>query len=214
MKTQIFKALGIFLICCFLLQQAGYVKAQQPEAILRAVNRAASIDERSKIIRLNESEGVGIAWILNEEFTTGTIEFDVKGNDKFQASFLGLAFHGTDDKTYEAVYFRPFNFRAIDTLRKSHAVQYMSNPIYDWPVLRGRFPGKYEKGMSTDIDPNGWFHVKLAVLAESLSVYINSNKVPVLKIKSLDKARGKMIGYWVGNGSGGEWKNLKIRKRK
>ena len=66
--------------------------------------------------------------------------------------------------------------------------------------------------MSLNIDPNGWFHVKLVILAESVCVYINSNKVPVLKTNSLGESRGTMIGYWVGNGSGGEWKNLKIKK--
>lgn len=214
MKRQIFKAAGAYLICTFLLQLAEPVRAQVPNTRLRAVNRAVSIDERSKVVRLNESEGVGIAWIINEEFTTGTIEFDIKGADKFQASFLGLAFHGIDDITYEAVYFRPFNFRATDTSRKSHAVQYISNPNYDWPLLRQRFPGRYENGMSTDIDPNGWFHVKLIVLAESVCVYVNSNRVPILKANSLGEVRGKMIGYWVGNGSGGEWKNIKIKKRR
>jgi hypothetical protein len=214
MKRQISKAAGACLICTFLLQLAGSVQAQVPNSRLRTVNREANIDERSNVVRLNESEGVGIAWILDEEFTTGIIEFDVKGTDKFQASFLGLAFHGQDDKTYEAVYFRPFNFTATDSLRKSHAVQYMSIPNYDWPVLRERFPGRYEKGMSLNIDPNGWFHVKLVILGESVCVYINSNKVPVLKTNSLGEARGRMIGYWVGNGSGGEWKNVKIKQRR
>jgi len=149
---------------------------------------------------------------MDEQFKEGEIEFDVKGMDKFQGSFLGLAFHGADDKTYDAVYFRPFNFRAADTLRKSHAVQYISNPKYDWPVLRERFPGRYEKAMLPDIDPNGWFHVKLVIFRESVSVYINRSKVPVLETKLLSQTEGKMIGYWVGNGSGGEWKNLIIRK--
>ncbi|MBB5621909.1 hypothetical protein HDE69_002972 [Pedobacter cryoconitis] len=75
-----------------------------------------------------------------------------------------------------------------------------------------RFPGKYEKGMPSDVDPNGWFHVKLVILTESVRVYINRSKVSVLAIKPLLQGRGKMIGYWVGNGSSGEWKNLTIKR--
>jgi hypothetical protein len=89
----------------------------------------------------------------------------------------------------------------------------MSNPKYDWPVLRERFPGMYEKAMRSDIEPKEWFHVKHVIFAESVSVYINRSKVPVLETKLLGQTQGKMIGYWVGNGSGGEWKSLKIKKR-
>lgn len=39
------------------------------------------------VLRLNEKEGSGIAWLNNTEFTLGTIEFDAKGRDKFQKSF-------------------------------------------------------------------------------------------------------------------------------
>ncbi|MFW0717803.1 hypothetical protein [Pedobacter sp. N23S346] len=212
MKTQILKIAGASLIC-FLLVLPRSLQAQMSNAKLRVVNRVVSLDKKSKVVRLNEVDSVGIAWILDEQFTEGEIEFDVKGIDKYQGSFLGLAFHGADDRTYEAVYFRPFNFRTADTLRKSHAVQYMSNPKYDWPVLRERFPGIYEKAMPSDIDPNGWFHVKLVILAESVSVYINRSEIPVLETKLLGQTQGKMIGYWVGNGSGGEWKNLNIKKR-
>jgi len=212
MKIQTFRIASATLIFFLLLGLPKLVEAQMSNAILRAVNRVVSLDKKSKLVRLNEVDSVGIAWIMDEQFKEGEIEFDVKGMDKFQGSFLGLAFHGADDKTYDAVYFRPFNFRAADTLRKSHAVQYISNPKYDWPVLRERFPGRYEKAMLPDIDPNGWFHVKLVIFRESVSVYINRSKVPVLETKLLSQTEGKMIGYWVGNGSGGEWKNLIIRK--
>jgi len=212
LKTQILKIAGSTLIC-FLLGLPRPVQAQMSNVKFRAVNRIVSVEKNSKIVRVNEVDSVGIVWILDENFTVGDIEFDVKGIDKYQGSFLGMAFHGADDKTYDAVYFRPFNFRAADTLRALHAVQYMSNPNYDWPVLREGFPGKYEKAMPSDIDPNGWFHVKLAVVAESVSVYINRSEVPVLETKLLGQTQGKMIGYWVGNGSGGEWKNLTIKTR-
>ncbi len=38
----------------------------------------------------------------------------MRGKNVFQKSFIGIAFHGQDDKTYDAVYCRPFNFIAKD----------------------------------------------------------------------------------------------------
>lgn len=106
--------------------------------------------------------------------------------------------------------FRPFNFCASDPDRKSQAVQYIANPGYDWPKLPAEFPNKYEQPISPAPDPNHWFHVKITVSGELINVYVNRGKQPVLKVKSLAHTRGKMIGYWVGNSSGGDWKNLKI----
>jgi len=41
---------------------------------------------------------------------------------------VGIAFHGSDNKTLDAIYFRPFNFQSTDPVRKIHAVQYVSHP--------------------------------------------------------------------------------------
>jgi hypothetical protein len=79
-------------------------------------------------LRFDERSGDGIAWWPETNFANGTIEFDVRGKDVFQKSFVGIAFHGVDEKTYDAVYFRPFNFRASDPARRNHAVQYVSMP--------------------------------------------------------------------------------------
>src|SRR5512142_1151173 len=75
-------------------------------------------------LRFDEQMGDGLAWWPEIKFSNGAIEFDVRGKDVFQRSFVGIAFHGVDEKTFDAVYFRPFNFRAADPARKNHAVQY------------------------------------------------------------------------------------------
>lgn len=179
---------------------------------LRVVNRKLHIDKKSGTIHLNEVDGAGLAWITGKEFTTGTIEFDIKGKDTLQSSFVGIAFHGLDNHTYECVYFRPFNFLATDPIKKSHSVQYIALPGYDWPTLRDNFPNKYEQPIPSYIDPNGWFHVKIKVSADRVSVYVNGNHRAALEVQPLTHTSGKMIGYWVGYGSGGYWKNLKITK--
>lgn len=173
------------------------------------VNRIISKGKDAGSIHLNDAQGVGIAWVNNKKFTFGTIEFDVKGKDELQASFLGIAFHGADNATYESVYFRPFNFRADDPARKSHAVQYMAIPEYDWSKLRTEFPGKYEQPITPAPDPNAWFHVRIKVEPKTISVYVNGNKKPSLVVQPLVPAKGTMIGYWSG-GTDSEWKNLKI----
>ena len=80
------------------------------------------------------------------EFTNGVVEFDALGQSgPPQSNFLGFAFRAVDATTHDAVYFRPFNFRAGDPERKAHAVQYVSHPQYRWQVLRRDKPGQYEK---------------------------------------------------------------------
>ncbi|MGZ4001497.1 MAG: family 16 glycoside hydrolase [Mucilaginibacter sp.] len=185
--------------------------AQDLQKQYTVVNRSISTDAGS--IHLNEVDGDGKAWINGKSFTNGTIEFDIKGKDKMQGSFVGFAFHGLNDSTYEAIYFRPFNFRSTDPVRKGHAVQYIASPKYDWPTLRNQFPNKYEQPISPAPDPEQWFHVRITVENEKISVYVNNSNQPSLTVVPLVKTGGKMIGYWVGNTSGGDWKNLKLESR-
>src|SRR5215831_5540955 len=77
------------------------------------------------------------------ECTNGVIEFDALGQSGPPGSnFLGFAFRVVDAKTHDAVYVRPFNFRAEEAERKAHAVQYISHPKYRWQVLRQDKPGQ------------------------------------------------------------------------
>src|SRR6185295_5613963 len=62
-------------------------------------------------IRLIKDEGEGVAWLKDIEFSNGILEFDVRGEDVKQHSFVGIAFHGKDNTTFDAIYLRPFQFR-------------------------------------------------------------------------------------------------------
>jgi hypothetical protein len=115
------------------------------------------------------------------EFTSGVIEFDALGQSGPPGSnFLGFAFRVVDAKTHDAIYFRPFNFRAEEAERKAHAVQYVSHPKYRWNVLRKDRPGQYEK--PTIPAPNGdaWFHVRIVVEKPMVSAYVNDGQAPCL----------------------------------
>src|SRR5438128_6383693 len=119
---------------------ASSVAAQQrtiePKDV-QVFNRSVSAlsDGTRKGVRLNEQPGEGVAYLKGIEFSNGTIEFDVRGKDVQGQSFVGVAFHGLDSTTYEAIYLRPFNLRTEDTARHSNAIQYISDPNYTWQNL-------------------------------------------------------------------------------
>jgi len=176
------------------------------------VNRAATVVEEGgrKFLRLDERAGDGQVWLDGVSFAAGTIEFDVRGKDVFQRSFVGAAFHGTDDRTFEAVYFRPFNFEADDPARKNHAVQYVSHPDHTWQRLRADKPGQYENPVSPVPDPNGWFHVRIVVDPPKINVFVDGAAAPCLTVDALGEGLGGKVGVMVGNGSGGDFTGFKL----
>jgi len=181
---------------------------------LQAVNREVSRmkDGSGKsYIHMNEKEGAGIAWLEDIQFSNGTIEFDVKGKNILQKSFVGIAFHGSNDSTYDAVYFRPFNFKSAEQERKNHSVQYISLPKYDWPKLRSEFPNKYEQPLNPAPEPEEWIHCRLVVKDQEVRVFVNKNSNPSLTVKQLSSQKGNKVGFWVGNGSEGDFANLNIK---
>src|SRR5450755_2302136 len=53
--------------------------------------------QHSNGLHLDEKPGIGLAWLDGVYFSSGTIEFDVRGKDIMQQSFVGIAFHGIND---------------------------------------------------------------------------------------------------------------------
>ena len=174
-------------------------------------NRTASaVDKEGQpAIRFDDRAGDGLALWPGVEFSDGSIEFDVRGKDILQKSFVGVAFHGLGD-AYDAVYFRPFNFRVGDPVRRNHAVQYVSNPTYTWERLRNEHPEEYEKPVAPAPDPNGWFHVRVVVEYPKVTVFVNNAAEPSLAVNQLSDRKAGWVGLWVGNGSGGEFAHFKI----
>jgi hypothetical protein len=177
---------------------------------LKVFNRSLSGLNDKKGVRLSESPGDGVAYLEGVEFADGAIEFDVRGKDVQGRSFVGVAFHGLDEKTYDAIYFRPFNFKTEDPVRRIHAVQYISHPTHTWQKLRMEQPAKYEKPVSPVPDPNDWFHARVVVANPKVSVFINDAKEPSLVVDQLSDRKKGLVGLWVGNTSGGDFANLKI----
>ena len=168
--------------------------------------------ERSGVM-LDAKPGDGVAWLADFQFTNGVIDLDLKGKDVQGRSFIGVAFHGVDEKTYDAVYFRPFNFRSTDPARRSHAMQYISHPVYTWNKLRTEHPDVYENELAPPPDPTDWFHARLVIDKPKVSVFVNNAKEPSLVVEQLSDRKGGWVGLWVGNGSDGSFANLIITRR-
>jgi len=178
----------------------------------KLVNRGATavVDGVRKAVRLDERPGNGIAWLEGSKFTEGAIEFDVRGKDVPQQSFVGIVFNGTDDATWDAVYFRPFNFKNPNPENAAHSVQYVSHPTYSWQKLRAERTGQFEKPVRPIPDPNGWFHARVVVTATKVSVYVDGATDPCLEVEKMGNRGEGRVGLFVGNTSGGDFADLKI----
>ena len=201
------------------LRIAGQQKAIEPDLGLLADGKGLNASKRTisrlaegarKGVRLSEAAGEGPAYLPGIEFANGTIELDVKGKDVQGSSFVGVAFHGVDGTTYDAIYFRPFNFKTADQARVLRAVQYISHPAHPWQKLRAEHPGQYEKPVKPVPDPNAWFNARVVVASPKVSVFVEDAKEPCLTVNQLSDRKKGLIGIWVGNTSGGEFANFRI----
>ena len=201
-------AFVVFLAASSVAAQQRAIEPKDVEVFNRSVSSLS--DGAKRGLRLSEHAGDGVAYLRGIELGKGTIEFDVKGKDVQGQSFVGVAFHGVDGTTYDAIYFRPFNFRAEDPARRSHAVQYVSHPTYTWQKLRAERAGAFEQPVSPAPDPNGWFHVRVVVASPKVSVIVGDSKDPCLVVNLLNDRKKGLVGLWVGNNSGGDFANFKI----
>ena len=213
------KILGVvFLMLAGFVCQAQKMVEPDLSALFRAnklttVNRTAivmDIADRKNVLHLDAKENAGIIWVNDIQFSEGIIEFDVKGKNILQKSFVGIAFHGTNDSTYDAVYFRPFNFKSSEKERRDHSVQYISLPKFDWPVLRKDSTGIYEKPINPSPEPEEWLHARVIIKNQTVQVFVNQNQEPSLVVKQLSSQKKGKVGFWVGHDSEGDFTGLKI----
>lgn len=214
----------LFFLCSLWGLTAGFAQKKQHINLLEALKQGKlSVVHRQvtpledgdkKGLRLSQEREEGLAWLRGINFSEGTIEFDVKGQDVFQQSFVGVAFHAQNDSTYDAIYFRPFNFYAKDSVRYIHAVQYVAHPQFPWKKLRDERNAQFEKAIPNAPNPNEWFHAKVVIEGKSVQVFVNDRKEAVLEIEKLSVFSKGQIGLFVGDGSGGDFANLVIHKSK
>ena len=218
-RELVISGLGAAAALSFPVGIAGQKKAIEPDlgALadgkgLNPSNRSVSriTDGTRKGVRLSAAEGEWPVYLPDLKFANGTIELDLKGKDVQGSSFVGVAFHGVDGTAYDAIYFRPFNFKTDDQARVLRAVQYVSQPAHPWQKLRADTPGQYEKPVKPVPDPNDWFHARIVVASPKVSVFVANATEPCLTVTQLSDRKNGLVGVWVGNTSGGDFANFKI----
>lgn len=148
------------------------------------------------------------AFLQDVEFSTGTLSIDLKGNSQPGSSFLGVVFRGVDGDTYDAVYFRTFNFGHSDSVRRGHAVQYMSHPDFDWAKLRAERPEEFENPANPEPGSEDWFSARVEVEEQRVRVFVNGATEPCLDVEALGSVKSGKVGIWF-NGIA-SFANLKV----
>jgi hypothetical protein len=212
-----------FVFCFFLSLCIVHIKAQEIHQYNLAQlwnQKKLLTDTATKINILEDKDHTGAitlkgtAWLKDVSFSKGTIDLDLRGKNVFLQSFLGIAFHGVNDSTYDVVYFRPFNFKHEDTARRKWSVQYMSMPDYDYDKLRKAHPLVYENSATPVPDPDTWFHTTLVVDANSVTVYVNNSSTASLKVQLLNNRTSGKIGLWsYAPGVSGDLALLRIQQK-
>jgi hypothetical protein len=199
----------LFIFCLGTIQLSAQTVKPDPKVpgLWQSFNREARTSDDGTI-ELNAKPGDGILLLKGSTFSDGTFQLQLKGENKQGGSFVGLAFHIQDEKNYEAIYFRPFNFRNKD--RENHSVQYVSMPDHPWEKLRAESPGKYEKKIDHDADPDGWLDVKIVIAGKSVKVFVNKSEQASLEVESFAPVKPGGVAFWVGNNSKGSFRNLGI----
>jgi hypothetical protein len=161
----------------------------------------------------NTPSDIGLALVRGVEFAEGTLEIDLKGKGKVERTFLGVGFNVVDGRTFEAVYFRPFNFMKDDPTYRARAVQYVAWPKHTWEKLREGKPGVYEAAVKPVPDPSGWFHARIEVTKQKVRVWVDDGKEPCLVVERLAGGEKRKVGLWVDSNEG-SFRQLKITPAK
>ena len=180
------------------------------------MNRGATAETEGEktVVNFDARAGSGAAWLDGVEFENGTIEVMIRGKNNPGRSFVGIAFRGDDDDTYDAIYFRPFNFVADNELSRSHMVQYISHPEYTWSRLREEHTDVYENPLPDPPDPDQFFKARIVIEKPEIRVYVGEETDPCLVVNELTDRTGGQVGLWMGNGSDGSFAELILRPAK
>lgn len=205
------------LICLTSMTSLGQQKInlikEHEEDRIKMVNRTlSSFTKWADAVEMNAAEGDGLGILKEIEFETGTIEVELLGENNPGKSFIGIAFNIQDAETFEAIYFRPFNFVATEQARKVHMVQYIHHPDFTWYTLRETRTGEFENEISVPPDPDNWFKARIEISEKSVKVYVDEIPEPVLTVDRLTTTSSTKIGLWAGNGSSGRYRNLVLIK--
>lgn len=215
MKKQKIKVL-LGMLCFLSIYSFGQQQINLSEKFqnqkIKAVNRIISLyGDDPNAVEMNAKNDDGLGILEDIAFDKGIIEVELLGENNPGKSFIGIAFNIQNDKTYEAIYFRPFNFVAEEKIRKSHMAQYIFHPEFTWRKLRDERTGEFEDQIADPPNPDDWFKVIIRINDEKVEVFVNEISEPVLKVDRLTSMKSNKIGIWTGFGSSGRFRNLVLR---
>ena len=165
------------------------------------------------------ASGDAYAMVNNLPFHNGTIDLEVSGAPLKTASdqargFIGVVFRmQAGGSRFENIYIRPTNGRADDQLRRNHSTQYVSVPDWPWERLRKESPGVYES--YADMVAGEWTHLRIVVRGTNASLYVGAADEPCLIVHDLKLGDVEgAVALWIGPGTEGYFRNLKISSEK
>ena len=209
LQQLLFPAFLFSFICCTTSQSINIDPGN-----LKVINRNLVDDQSAgfKVVKMDRQLGSGLAIIKDVEFEGGVIELDIQGENNPGKSFVGVAFNIQNDSTYEAIYFRPFNFHSEEQIRREHSMQYIFHPDFGWRKLRTEREGQFEAEYPNPPSPDDWFSVKIIVQPKMVVVMDQVSGTTLMEVERLSSQVSNKIGFWTGHNSKGSFRNLKIGK--
>ena len=186
----------------------------QPEIVQTSHVTARPADDGVVTVRFETDETYGVA-VLDARLSQGTIEAQVRSTMEPDArpgmrGFIGLAFHVSDDaENYEVIYIRPRNARVEQQIFRNRSVQYAAHPDHPWKRLREESPGVYETYV--DLELGAWTDLRIEVGEDDARFYVGDAEQPTLIVSDLIlRARDGRVGLWIGEGTIGEFRNIRV----
>jgi len=132
----------------------------------------SEITEFDSILTTFIPKVTGIAYLDGLDFQNGTIECDLYSPS--DRAYLGIVFRITSLNNFEYIYFQPH------TSGKWDAVQY--DPIFNRSATWQLYNGIAYQAVAY-IPTREWFHVKIHVVGDSATVYLDNNPIQVMSVK-------------------------------
>jgi hypothetical protein len=181
----------LFILAALLTSATSFSQSIDLKQMLADGKLVSGLSSEIKSFEEGNKKGINCrdnVWLKDIDLSYGTIEVDIRGRNEFLKSFPGIAFYAVDtSRNYDVIYFRPFNFRHADPVRRIWSVQYMSLPQYGYDRLRKENTGQFESEIIPNPKPEDW-------------------------IQDLDPGlKQGSVGYWFGNSSSCAYKNLTVK---
>lgn len=177
--------------------------------------KAVEYKGRKAVVVTPSGEEDGFALLPSVDFQDGTIEADIALKITTppgvrMPGFVGIAFRARPDASrYELFYLRPGNSHAQDQAMRNHSMQYVSEPDFDWDLLRRQWPYVYDSYVPLQFE--SWIHTKIEVKGRVANLYLNGAAEPSLIVNGLkgDDLHGG-VALWRYQGEEAYFSNVRV----